>query len=260
MLWGRRGVNIEFEDGTQTAWLSSDTAGQSVAEMTTQNQWVSRAADLSSFAGKTVQAYYLMTDNETLTGSWSIWDSDIAITSTDGTVTPIYSRQPDVTPTLAYNYNGVATGLNAFTEDSNTGGDAETPLTTTTYYLGDQIGSARMLVAAGGWPVSSDTFYPYGQEPSPPADDNHYKFTGLERDAESGLDHTQFRQYGSVMGRWMSPDPYMGSYDVNNPQSMNRYSYVLNNPLVYVDPDGTSPDGTSGAIPVTIVIRSPLFM
>lgn len=38
----------------------------------------------------------------------------------------------------------------------------------------------------------------------------------------------------------MSPDPYYGSYDVNNPQSMNRYSYVLNNPLAYVDPDGTS--------------------
>jgi hypothetical protein len=43
-----------------------------------------------------------------------------------------------------------------------------------------------------------------------------------------------------TIGSWMSPDPDMGSYDPANPQSMNRYSYVLNNPLAYVDPDGTS--------------------
>lgn len=57
---------------------------------------------------------------------------------------------------------------------------------------------------------------------------------------DSGTDYAQYRQYGETPGRWMSPDPYYGSYDVNNPQRMNRYSYVLNNPLVYVDPDGTS--------------------
>lgn len=40
----------------------------------------------------------------------------------------------------------------------------------------------------------------------------------------------------------MSPDPYDGSYDANNPQSLNRYSFVLNDSLVYDDPDGTSDD------------------
>ena len=58
----------------------------------------------------------------------------------------------------------------------------------------------------------------------------------------------------------MSPDPYYGSYDINNPQSMNRYSYALNMPLSFVDPSGrdchgtqtitVSPDGTeSGSDP-----------
>jgi hypothetical protein len=39
----------------------------------------------------------------------------------------------------------------------------------------------------------------------------------------------------------MSPDPYDGSYDPNNPQSLNRYSYALNNPLVFSDPSGLNP-------------------
>jgi hypothetical protein len=40
------------------------------------------------------------------------------------------------------------------------------------------------------------------------------------------------------MGRWLSPDPYDGSYDGSNPQSFNRYTYVMNNPLAAVDPSG----------------------
>jgi RHS repeat-associated protein len=89
-----------------------------------------------------------------------------------------------------------------------------------------------------GWPVSSDTFYPYGQEQNPTADPNHYKFTGLERDQESGLDHATFRQLSSTQGRWMSPDPYDGSMNLNYPQTLNRYAYVGNNPLGYTDPTG----------------------
>ena len=40
------------------------------------------------------------------------------------------------------------------------------------------------------------------------------------------------------MGRWTAPDPYNGSYDLANPQSLNRYAYVNNNPLGFVDPSG----------------------
>jgi RHS repeat-associated protein len=62
------------------------------------------------------------------------------------------------------------------------------------------------------------------------------KFTGKERDAESGLDYFGARYYASNMGRWMSPDwsaqeepvPYA---KLGNPQTLNLYSYVQNNPL-----------------------------
>jgi RHS repeat-associated protein len=81
----------------------------------------------------------------------------------------------------------------------------------------------------------------------------HYKFTGKERDAESGLDYFGARYYASSMGRWMSPDwsntpssvPYS---NVNDPQSLNLYSYVGNNPLSRADADGHFGDyyNTSG--------------
>lgn len=64
-----------------------------------------------------------------------------------------------------------------------------------------------------------------------------YKITGKERDAESGLDHFQFRNYGSSMGRWMIRDPAgMMAVDIDSPQTLNRYAYVLNNSLSLVDP------------------------
>jgi len=56
--------------------------------------------------------------------------------------------------------------------------------------------------------------------------------------AETNLNHTDFRQYASPEGRWLSPDPYACSLDPSNPQSLNRYAYVLNNPLNLSDPQG----------------------
>lgn len=66
-----------------------------------------------------------------------------------------------------------------------------------------------------------------------------YRFTGKERDIESGLDYFGARYFGSTMGRFMSPDP-SGLYfaDPANPQSLNLYSYAQNNPLTNVDPTG----------------------
>jgi len=63
-----------------------------------------------------------------------------------------------------------------------------------------------------------------------------YKFTGEERDAESGNDYMSARYFASSMGRFLSPDIVGG--DLSNPQSLNRYTYVLNNPLFWTDPSG----------------------
>jgi RHS repeat-associated protein len=62
--------------------------------------------------------------------------------------------------------------------------------------------------------------------------------TGKERDAESGLDNFGFRYFGSSMGRFMSPDEPFYDGDIHDPQKLNLYSYVRNNPLNSIDPDG----------------------
>ena len=63
--------------------------------------------------------------------------------------------------------------------------------------------------------------------------------TGKERDAESGNDYFTARYYGSSTGRFMSPDASGTAFsDPGNPQSWNMYSYIQNNPLASVDPEG----------------------
>ncbi|MGE0407558.1 MAG: RHS repeat-associated core domain-containing protein [Candidatus Korobacteraceae bacterium] len=89
-------------------------------------------------------------------------------------------------------------------------------------------------------------FPPFGQEVNASGVARRFKFTGHERDSESGesgQDHTLYRQYASHMGRWLTPDPG-GLAVVNpfNPQSWNRYSYANNNPLNAVDPLGLEMD------------------
>jgi RHS repeat-associated protein len=99
-----------------------------------------------------------------------------------------------------------------------------------------------------------------------------HPFTGKERDTESGLDYFGARYYGSNMGRFMSPDwssepdpvPYA---DLSNPQSLNMYAYVRNNPLRTVDPDGHDGEDEDEAedpqqagtiaVPAPIVVAAP---
>jgi RHS repeat-associated protein len=60
----------------------------------------------------------------------------------------------------------------------------------------------------------------------------------LDYDSESSTDHATFRNYALAAGRWLSPDPYNGSYNFTNSQSLNRYTYAVNNPLMLRDPLG----------------------
>jgi RHS repeat-associated protein len=61
------------------------------------------------------------------------------------------------------------------------------------------------------------------------------RFTGKERDTESGNDYFGVRYYSS-MGRFLSPDPKAASGHAADPQTWNRYAYTDNNPLKFIDP------------------------
>jgi RHS repeat-associated protein len=115
------------------------------------------------------------------------------------------------------------------------------------YYFSDHLGTHGVVENATGSLCEQDIdYYPFGGVEndycSTPAA-QHYKFTGKERDSESGLDYFGARHYASSMGRWMVPDwaakPTAVPYAMfGNPQSLNLYSYVGNNPLMHADPDG----------------------
>jgi RHS repeat-associated protein len=106
------------------------------------------------------------------------------------------------------------------------------------YSLGDHLGTSRVIVQASQTTACYEADYlPYGKERViTDTCPQNYKFTGKERDSESGLDYFGARYYAWTLGRFQSPDPVPGK--VINPQSWNRYTYFLNNPLFYIDPDG----------------------
>ena len=114
------------------------------------------------------------------------------------------------------------------------------PLNVVHYYFHDHLNTTDIVTDALGNILKESDYYPYGGEiPISGSDSNRYKFTGKERDSESGLDNFGARFDASSIGRFMSPD--VGPLHPGDPQSLNRYAYTLNNPLLYIDPDGKDP-------------------
>jgi len=106
------------------------------------------------------------------------------------------------------------------------------------FYHLDHLGTPRVITDVNGNVVSRHKYLPFGEEMSPPLSSNTHKFTGHERDKETGLDYMLARYYSSSLGRFMAVDPSGESVELGNPQSWNRYVYASNNPLRFVDPDG----------------------
>jgi RHS repeat-associated protein len=120
----------------------------------------------------------------------------------------------------------------------------------TSYLNADILGTPRLITDGAGAVRSRHDYLPYGEEISQPVsarstqqgyvvDDVRQKFTGKERDSETGLDYFLARHYSSAQGRFTSTDPIIISdKQIYNPQLWNLYNYVGNNPLAYVDLTG----------------------
>jgi len=105
------------------------------------------------------------------------------------------------------------------------------------YIFTDRLGSYRTLTDSTGNVKGESDYYPFGGERviSSTVTDG-FRFTGIEWDSEDGLNHTQYRQQSPALGRWETPDPKGGK--IANPQSLNRYAHVLNNPTNLTDASG----------------------
>jgi RHS repeat-associated protein len=107
------------------------------------------------------------------------------------------------------------------------------------YYHLDALGSVRAVTDDNGDVITRHDYMPYGEEWNPPASSNTLRFTGQERDNETGLDYFGARYYDTGIGIFTVVDPAM-TMDANlvDPQRWNRYAYARANPFVFVDLDG----------------------
>jgi RHS repeat-associated protein len=113
------------------------------------------------------------------------------------------------------------------------------------YYHQDAIGNVRAVTNQAGQVIERHDYLPFGEEwcgthvcgsaaPGAPK-----RFTGKERDAETGLDYFGARYYSARLGRFTTVDPvYTWRENLVDPQRWNRYAYGRNNALRYIDPDG----------------------
>jgi len=115
------------------------------------------------------------------------------------------------------------------------------------YYLSDRLGSTAVIASGDGKTIQWDAdYFPFGsvQQVFTNLVGNDYEFTGYENDSETGYNYANARYDAGRWGRFLSPDPYLGSLDITDPQSLNRYAYVMNRPLNLIDPTGL--DGSCG--------------
>ena len=97
----------------------------------------------------------------------------------------------------------------------------------TTAFSPDQLGS-------------SGQYYPYGEGKGGNNPADTWSFATYWRDSATGLDYADQRYSSNQVGRFMTADPYSGSAEPGNPQSWNRYPYVMGDPLNAFDPEGTT--------------------
>ena len=118
------------------------------------------------------------------------------------------------------------------------------------YLTADHLDSPRINTDANGAVIARHDYHPFGEEISasqrttglgyPSGSDGVRKqFTGYERDPEINLDFAGARMYQAQLGRFTTTDPVlMLTQRLVDPQQINLYSYVRNNPLKYIDPFG----------------------
>jgi RHS repeat-associated protein len=127
------------------------------------------------------------------------------------------------------------------------------------YYHTDGIGSVRMTTGHEGYVLSRHDYLPFGTEWIPAPSQDRVRFAGKEHDIETGngswmaLDYFGARYYESANGRFTSVDPVIDiETSLANPQRWNAYTYVLNNPIRYEDPDGRSATAAGAIIGAVI--------
>jgi RHS repeat-associated protein len=245
VAWARR---FDYDRwGNRTAVWNGVSGGSLIQSVTLQQQAGAPTNRMESIDG--VSCAYDAAGNMTGGGGSYQYDGENRLTSYnqgaglysyDGDGRRIKKQESSDTTVYVYNAAGQLIAEYSTAGPANNG---------TSYIAQDHLGSTR-LVMKGDGTLSRHDYLPFGEEIAGTtgarggiggygaADSVKQKFTGYERDQESGLDFAQARYYSSAQGRFTSVDPENAGASVEEPQSWNGYSYAINNPLMYVDPDG----------------------
>jgi RHS repeat-associated protein len=122
--------------------------------------------------------------------------------------------------------------------ETRTQGDDGSPPQVIRYQFGNHLGSASLELDGQAQIISYEEYYPYGStsyqagRSAAEVSLKRYRYTGKERDEETGFTYHGARYYAAWLGRWVSVDP-AGFVD-----GTNVYRYVRNNPMRFVDPNG----------------------
>jgi len=225
-----------FESGDTSAW--SSTMAKSTP-MVTQN-WVYtfNAADQLTQAahhGQVVGDYVYDGDN-------------LRVAKTVGDVTVYYLRDPQGNTLAEYDQDDTFFAIAEYiyvngrqiakvVRDGDGADDFR-------FFHADQLGSALVITDDEGASVWTGDYLPFGGEDSSEGEVDRYRFTQHELDNQTGFLYAKARFYDPRIGRFISTDPVGGS--VGNSQSWNRYAYVGNNPLAFIDPDGERQNPVTG--------------
>ena len=154
-----------------------------------------------------------------------------------------YSTQAPTTPGTSYMFTDMLGSVRTITDQD---GAVVRGAVVESY---DYLPFGRMLSSSKNGRSDLSLHFPdYPDTPNALNSRTPQKFTGKERDAETGLDYFEARYLSSAQGRFISTDPYNIITEAENkqhfetyikqPQNWNRYAYVWNNPLRYIDPHG----------------------
>ena len=245
-----------------------------LASQHTNNRWIRGAGDSYDAAGN--QLSLAVYGNYGSAGSSFAYDGEnrllaASVANGVGAATFVYDGEGRRVEKIT------ASGTTTYIHDAK--GDLAAEYSTaaptvfgTQYLTADHLGSTRLITDPNGNPERCIDYLPFGEEipagigvrsgpcyttalgslaqyPAASSDVLTQKFTGKERDAETGLDYFGARYFSGAQGRFTSADPIIHPEDselefdefLGNPQQWNKYGYALNNPLRYVDPDGEAP-------------------
>ncbi len=245
---------IGYTDGQDAITTAYDATGNLLAEGARSYAW-DGAGRMTSVTGTDwgVYRYDALGRRVKKTYTYQVQSGTVS-----GNIISIYGAgnalisdyRTETTPSGSYDARTdyIVNGSEAVARRTVTGGG-----TVTTQYL--HRTHVNQIIDPNTYAIGTGSALMYGQPFSSGGND---QFAGHKDDPESGLHYNLARSYSSIMSRWPSPDPVTSN--VYDPQMFNKYIYVRNDPINFVDPDGREAEWIENGANVQVTVTEALSL